>query len=397
LEKEKPSEMKKVDVLIIGSEGAGARAAIQAHDRGAKVLIVTKGRMARSGATITAGMDIDMDSRSAKELLGLAGNPEDSPEVFFEDMVEAGKFVNNQKIVQRHVEDAPQRIKEVVDWGMKVVGFLHGPPKGRIVFLATPDEEFATRANIGYLFSQGKIAGDFVIVGEFSGTDNVFLGMKGGVWGDLKVRGRAAHASQALNGINAFEKLARVVVKVEEEFKPRLLETKSAYSFTPPEYKSPTAMIGGITRGSNVARSAVPDLATASFDLRTIPEDRDHRLVEDFRNFLDSLKIEIPDLDLEMSVASQFPCYALAEDSPLVQAFKEVVPRVIGKAPSFSISCAATEAAFFARNNIAAVAYGPGTWRNAHAKDEYVLIEGLECAAHVYAGVAARLLSGQGD
>lgn len=119
--------MKKTDVLIIGSEGAGARAAIQAHDQGAKVLMVTKGRMARSGATITAGMDIDMDSRSAKELLGLAGNPEDSPEIFFEDMVVEGKFVNNQKIVEVHVRDAPQRIKEVVDWGMKVVGFLHGP------------------------------------------------------------------------------------------------------------------------------------------------------------------------------------------------------------------------------------------------------------------------------
>lgn len=119
--------MKKTDVLIIGSEGAGARAAIQAHDQGSQVLIVTKGRMARSGATITAGMDIDMDSKSAKELMGLAGNPEDSTQIFFEDMIIEGKFVNNQKIVEVHVRDAPQRIKEVADWGMKVVGFLHGP------------------------------------------------------------------------------------------------------------------------------------------------------------------------------------------------------------------------------------------------------------------------------
>jgi succinate dehydrogenase/fumarate reductase flavoprotein subunit len=119
--------MRTADVLIIGSEGAGARAAIEAHDRGVKVLVVTKGRMARSGATITAGMDIDMDSRSAKELLGLAGNPADSPEVFFEDMVVEGKFINNQKIVEAHVQDAPKRIKEAADWGMKVVGFLHGP------------------------------------------------------------------------------------------------------------------------------------------------------------------------------------------------------------------------------------------------------------------------------
>lgn len=119
--------MKTTDVLIVGSEGAGARAAIQAHDRGAKVLIVTKGRMARSGATITAGMDIDMDSRSAKELLNLPGNPEDSPEIFFEDMIVEGKFINNQKLAEVHVRDAPRRIKEAVDWGMEVVGFLHGP------------------------------------------------------------------------------------------------------------------------------------------------------------------------------------------------------------------------------------------------------------------------------
>jgi succinate dehydrogenase/fumarate reductase flavoprotein subunit len=120
-------EMKKTDVLIIGSEGAGARAAIQVHDQGHHALIITKGRFARSGATITAGMDIDMDSRSAKELLGLAGDPADSPEIFFEDMVVEGRFINNQKIVEAHVQEAPQRIKEVVDWGMEVVGFLHGP------------------------------------------------------------------------------------------------------------------------------------------------------------------------------------------------------------------------------------------------------------------------------
>lgn len=119
--------MKKTDVLIIGSEGAGARAAIQAHDKGVGVLIITKGRMARSGATVTAGLDMDMDSRSCKELLGLAGNPDDSPEIFFEDMVVEGKFINNQKIVEVHVRDAPLRVKEVVDWGMEVVGFLHGP------------------------------------------------------------------------------------------------------------------------------------------------------------------------------------------------------------------------------------------------------------------------------
>lgn len=274
---------------------------------------------------------------------------------------------------------------------MKAMAAVGGPPKGRIVFLATPDEEFASRANITYLFSKEKIAGDFAIVGEFSGIDNVFVGMKGGIWGDLKVKGKAAHASQARKGINAFEKLARVTVQVEQRFQPCLLAKKSSYRFIPPEYDSPSVMIGGILQGSNNARSAVPDMASASFDLRTIPEDRDHALVNDFRDFLTSLKSEISDLEFELEVASQFPTYALAEDSPLVQALQRVVPQVIGKPISLSVSCAATEAAFFNQKGIAAIAYGPGIWWTAHAKDEYVFVDDLERAALVYAQVAARI------
>jgi succinyl-diaminopimelate desuccinylase len=277
---------------------------------------------------------------------------------------------------------------------MKALARVGGPPRGKVIFLATPDEEYSSGANIRYLFSKGKISGDFAVVGEFSGVGNVFIGMKGGIWGDLRIKGKAAHGSQPLKGINALEKLVGVMVEIEERFKPGLLTKKSSYKFIPPEYDSPTAMIGGIVRASNVARSTVPDMITTSFDLRTIPEDHDHRMVDDFRNFLVSLKETIPDLDLEVEVASQFPTYALPEDSRLVQCLKGAITHLTGTVPSLSISCAATEAAFFAQKGIPAVAYGPGAWQAAHAKDESVLIEDLEMASLVYAQVALLLLSG---
>jgi acetylornithine deacetylase/succinyl-diaminopimelate desuccinylase-like protein len=118
-------------------------------------------------------------------------------------------------------------------------------------------------------------------------------------------------------------------------------------------------------------------------------------LVDEFRNFLISLKAEIPDLDLEVEVASQFPTYAFPEESHLVQAFKRAITELTGNAPSLSISCAATEAAFFAQKGIPAVAYGPGVWQTAHARDEYVLVKDLEIASLVYAQVALLLLSGE--
>lgn len=119
--------MRKTDVLIIGSEGAGARAAIAAHDEGAETLMVTKGRFTRSGATITALADMDVDSRSAKELLGLAGDPNDSKEIFFEDILKEGKYINNQRLIEVHVEDAPVRIKELLDWGLKIRDLVRNP------------------------------------------------------------------------------------------------------------------------------------------------------------------------------------------------------------------------------------------------------------------------------
>jgi len=112
--------MLKADVVIIGSEGAGARAAIEAKRCGVNPLLLTKGKIGKSGATVTAMADFEVDSRSIKEVLGLNGDIRDSKELFFEDTLISGCYLNNQKILERHVEDIPAIIKEMMDWGMKV-------------------------------------------------------------------------------------------------------------------------------------------------------------------------------------------------------------------------------------------------------------------------------------
>jgi len=117
----------KTDVVIIGSEGAGARAALEVKKLNLEPLIVTKGMIGRCGSTVTAGADIDVDSKSIKELLGLEGDSRDSKEAFFEDIIVEGRYINNQKLVEAHVDEAPDRIKEMMDWGMKVTNVLHGP------------------------------------------------------------------------------------------------------------------------------------------------------------------------------------------------------------------------------------------------------------------------------
>lgn len=121
--------MLTADVLIIGSEGAGALAAIELRRQGLNPMILTKGRIGKCGATVTAGADINVDSRTCKEFLGLNGDIRDSKEKFFEDTVIEGRYLPNQKIVEHHVEEIPAIVKDFMDWGMKIEKDL-GQPAG---------------------------------------------------------------------------------------------------------------------------------------------------------------------------------------------------------------------------------------------------------------------------
>lgn len=127
------------DLVIVGSEGAGATAAIEAARRGLSALVVTKGNgVGRSGATITGEADLAVDSRSLHERFKLPGaDPADSQEKFFEDILIGGKYLNQQDIVQAHVEDAPQRLQDLVDWGLKPMFVAkmsgHSYPRGAMV------------------------------------------------------------------------------------------------------------------------------------------------------------------------------------------------------------------------------------------------------------------------
>ena len=120
-------EVVRTDVLIVGSEGAGARAAIAAADDGAQVMVATKGFVGKCGATLTADADIDVDSRNIIKLFALPGHPDDSPEVFFEDMVKEGDWLGNQRLIEIHCEEAGPRVKEFVDWGARIDKLTHAP------------------------------------------------------------------------------------------------------------------------------------------------------------------------------------------------------------------------------------------------------------------------------
>jgi len=108
------------DVLVVGGGGAGFRAAIGARQKGVKVTLLSKGPIARSGATPMAGADFTLNGASMAQIDGLKGDPNDTPEKVFNDIVTQGWFLNNQKLVEQYIRVAPQCLRELIEWGIKI-------------------------------------------------------------------------------------------------------------------------------------------------------------------------------------------------------------------------------------------------------------------------------------
>jgi succinate dehydrogenase/fumarate reductase flavoprotein subunit len=94
------------DVLIIGSGAAGLRAAIAAAAAGSDVLVISKSPPGMGTSTIM--------SRGV-----FAGADDDGgPEVHRQSTLQAGRGINQVELVDALVNDAPERLRELVKWGV---------------------------------------------------------------------------------------------------------------------------------------------------------------------------------------------------------------------------------------------------------------------------------------
>ncbi len=89
-------ELKKTDVLVIGSGGAGVTAAVEAARAGVQVLLVSKEPIGYGDTRISLGVM----SMSPDITMG------DSEEQFAEDMIRGGEGLNDPRLVRALVSDA---------------------------------------------------------------------------------------------------------------------------------------------------------------------------------------------------------------------------------------------------------------------------------------------------
>jgi len=130
-------EIHDHDVLIIGAGGAGLRAALGALEQGAKVGVVCKSLLGKAHTVMAEG--------------GIAAamanvDTADDWRTHFRDTMRGGKLLNNWRMAQIHAQEAPDRVRELEQWGA--------------LFDRTQDGQILQRAFGGHTFRRLCHVGD---------------------------------------------------------------------------------------------------------------------------------------------------------------------------------------------------------------------------------------------
>jgi succinate dehydrogenase / fumarate reductase flavoprotein subunit len=130
-------ETHEHDVLIVGAGGAGLRAAIEALAQGASVGVVCKSLLGKAHTVMAEG--------------GIAAamanvDKADNWRTHFRDTMRGGKLLNNWRMAQLHAQEAPDRVRELEQWGA--------------LFDRTEDGDILQRAFGGHSFKRLCHVGD---------------------------------------------------------------------------------------------------------------------------------------------------------------------------------------------------------------------------------------------
>jgi succinate dehydrogenase / fumarate reductase flavoprotein subunit len=101
-------EVHEHDVLVIGAGGAGLRAAIEASAEKTDVGLVCKSLLGKAHTVMAEG--------GVAAALGYV-EPKDNWKVHFRDTMKGGRYLNQWRMAQLHAMEAPDRVKELEEWG----------------------------------------------------------------------------------------------------------------------------------------------------------------------------------------------------------------------------------------------------------------------------------------
>jgi acetylornithine deacetylase/succinyl-diaminopimelate desuccinylase family protein len=265
----------------------------------------------------------------------------------------------------------------------------HGELDGRIALTLVPNEETGGEGGSAWLAAQGRLGrgGIGMLLAEpTSGV--VWNANRGAISLRVRILGKSAHVGLQHQGENAFERMHRVVHRLQE-LKREVEQRVTSHDIGAQQARNSILMLGGQS-GGGANFNVVPEECWFTIDRRINPEENLHEEKARLIAVLEECKRE--GIPLEWEILQEGDSSACREDEALGEALAGGVKAVTGEAPRFEMCPGLLENRFYVKRGIQAYAYGPVLLSVAHGPNEYVDLRRLvECSA-IYALTAKNIL-----
>jgi len=262
-----------------------------------------------------------------------------------------------------------------------IEAFLKKNPKfkGTIYLLAAADEEKGSELGMKWLIKQGFRA-DFALIPDNGLMDTAVIGEKGVIWLKIISFGKQAHGSEPQLGINAIEKLAKLLLKIQKiNFGKRF---NSAF-------EPLTLNIGQIQGGH--APNIVPAEAEAKIDIRYPLGMKKKNILQKIKKEIARFKKQDPKARFKIEILEWQKPHLVPKNSVFCQEFLEAakelkIPMKLETVGGITVG----KNLFFA--GIPSICHYPTKKKLAHMANEYVEIKNLMKTTKLYALFLEKLL-----
>jgi succinyl-diaminopimelate desuccinylase len=272
--------------------------------------------------------------------------------------------------------------------------------RGSVEQSGTVDEESGGFAGVAELCDQGLIAAgrtDHVIITEPLDVDRVCIGHRGVYWAEVTARGVSAHGSMPDLGRNAAEAMARLLVRIERDLKPKLASRVTTMPVEPPAARHASISVNALHAGQPIGAEQtpmVPDRCVAIFDRRFIEEESSGDVKREFEAIVADEAAAGGEIRWSVRELMLVEPTATPADGPVARAVAAAIEAVLGRPAQVIASPGTYDQKHVVRRGgvMDCIAYGPGRLETAHRPNEYVDLEDLANATKVMALAAVSLL-----
>jgi succinyl-diaminopimelate desuccinylase len=260
---------------------------------------------------------------------------------------------------------------------------------GRIELTLVPNEETGGEGGSSWLAAQGRLGrgGIGMLLAEpTSGV--VWNANRGAISLRVRVLGKSAHVGLQHQGQNAFERMIRVVQRLQE-LKQEVEQRATSFNIGADQARQSILMLGGQS-GGGANFNVVPEECWFTIDRRINPEEDFDEEKARLLGVLESCRRE--GIPLEWEIFQEGRSSACREEDPLGIALARSVRAVTGEGPRFEMCPGLLEIRFYAALGIPAYAYGPGLLSVAHGPNEYVDLRRMTDCAAIYGLTALEML-----